>query len=113
VPIQTDTPDVWTPPVWQEGPDGLVADAKNELWTEYQDLNTVLSTGAGGAGGGDSMSGNATAPQNESDQLISTQPMGHDTSVIGEWKKGLQELKSTEPLDSWEGGGSPPMNPAP
>lgn len=112
MPIQSETPDVWTPPVWQEGPDGLVADAKNELWTEYDDIETVLSTGAGGAGGGDAMSGSGTSPSNESDQLISTKP-GQVTSVAGEWSKGLQEMKDTEPIDAWEGKGSPPINPAP
>jgi len=112
MPIQTETPDVWTPPVWQNGPDGLVADATQELWAEHQDLNTVLSTGAGGAGGGEAMSGSGTAPQNESDQIISTKP-GQVTSVAGEWAKGLKELRSTEPIDAWEGQSTGPMNPAP
>lgn len=103
----------WTPQVWRDSPEVLVQEAQKELWVEYKDLQTVLSTGAGPAGGGEAMSGQATAPENESDQLISTQPMGGSTSVLGEWNKAMSDMKDTEPIDAWEGTSSGPLNPAP
>ena len=83
---------VWTPQVWRDGPDRLVAEATAEMWGDQRDIQRTLDTPAI-----DAMSGNHTAPQNESDQLISTLPTDRGT-VREEWDTTLKDLRQTEPL---------------
>jgi hypothetical protein len=98
-------PPPWQPDVWSTGPDGEVDKAKRDLFSNYKELEKTLITAAGG-GAPDAISGNGTAPSNESDQLVSTHP-GATNGVTGEWKAAMQSLKQTEPLAEHD------LNPAP
>lgn len=96
----------WTPEVWQKGPDALVAKAQSALWDDQKHVGDVL-------GGADlAMAGNTSAPQNESDEIISGQDPSRSQRAQ-HWQDCLQSLRKTEPV-VWSnkaiGGG---LNPAP
>ena len=104
----------WTPLVWQEGPDGLLADAQGQLWQDHQEITTgVLGTGDR------AMSGSQTAPQNESDQMINgatpgDSPSGSDSGGgrAATWANQVRDLYRTEPLAAWATGAKDgPANP--
>lgn len=105
----------WTPQVWRDGPDALVAQATAAL---FQDSHEITS---GVLDGGDrAMAGSQTAPQNESDQVIDgstpgDSPSGSDRGGrYGTWKNQLEDLYRDEPLAAWSGGAKDgPANPAP
>ena len=107
----------WTPQVWQDGPDALIAQARADLFTQQRDLVADVLDG-----GNDAMSGNSTAPQNESDQVFDVQQAGQQArdstagdSRVREWNSAMADLRDTEPrIAGWSSGektGTP--NPAP
>lgn len=85
----------WTPLVWQEGPDKLVADAQAAIFEDYGEItNGIL-------GGDDhAISGPATGKENETDQVIAPAPQSR-TAV---WQDGLKDLRRDEPLAAWATG---------
>jgi hypothetical protein len=105
----------WTPLVWQEGPDGIVADAQKQLWLDQSDLQTTLGPSESSL----SMSGSHTSPENETDMLVDGTTPGDSPSHGGatgrasEWHSNLLDLYRDEPLASWATGAKDgPPNPA-
>ena len=79
----------WTPLVWSKSPEQLVAMAQQDLFATRADVETgALGTSKS------SMSGQQTAPANESERFITPTP----TSLNDHWKHALNDLRATEPL---------------
>ena len=111
----------WTPQVWRDGPDVLVAQARQALFGDRTEIDS------GVLGGGDrAMSGSSTAPQNESDQMIDGSTPGDSPSGTpgrqggraAQWQQNLAYLRRDEPLAAWSSGQKDgpamgPANPAP
>jgi len=95
----------WTPAVWQQGPDGLVAEATASLWQDHAAITSDVLNG-----GDRAMSGGQSAPQNETDQVINGStpgdaPSGSDKGGrAGTWRNQVQDLYRDEPLAAWAGG---------
>jgi hypothetical protein len=100
----------WTPAVWQQGPDGLIAEARQCLWADQTDVTSALD------GGDRAMGGSNAAPQNESDQLIDGSTPGDSpsgghgtgsgkpTGRASHWNAMMREMRDTEPLAAWTSG---------
>lgn len=104
----------WTPQVWADGPDGIVKEATQEMWTDYTEMtNGVLGTNDR------AMSGPTTAPENESDQIIDSSTPGDSpshstggTSRSSIWNTSMADLRRSEPLAAWSDGSKDgPANP--
>jgi hypothetical protein len=99
----------WTPPVWTEGPDGLIAQAKSDLFQTDADIGRILSANEA------AMSGTKQAPQNESDQVIPADASSNN-SRSEFWQSTLNELRKTAPLagmDNPNKPGGPEATPTP
>ena len=108
----------WTPQVWRDGPDGIVAQATQSLFADQTEItNKVL----GATSSTVAMSGSDTNPENETDQLIDTSTPGdspsHGPSTNGraaQWSSMMNDLRRDEPLANWSDGSKDgPANPAP
>jgi hypothetical protein len=108
----------WTPQVWRDGPDLLVAQARQSL---FQDRAEVEQGALGASESSVAMSGPVTNPENESDMIIDGSTPGDSpshgeggTTRAGIWNGAMQDLRRTEPLANWATGAkSGPANPAP
>ena len=87
----------WTPAVWTEGPDKLVADAQAQLWQDYGDTNSAL-----GPSSSSMAIAGASQPENESEQLIdgttpgdgpSPAPPGTEGSGTGRAAQGKPQFR--------------------
>jgi hypothetical protein len=107
----------WTPQVWRDGPDGLVAQAQQMLFQNDQEMDQTLSASQGSV----AMSGPTANPENETDQIIDPMTPGdspsHGPSTSGRasyWNGMMQDMRRDEPLASWASGQKDgPANPAP
>jgi hypothetical protein len=91
----------WTPDVWTQGPDGLVASCQADLWAVDKDLGSALGPGSGVP----SMAGPADQKANESDQVIDPTTPGDEPGGPGygsgratQWQANVQQLRKTEAL---------------
>lgn len=85
----------WTPQVWRDGPDALVAQARTALWQERGDIER----GALGPSTEDAaMDGYASQPANESDQIINPVTPSDGTGRATQWHNNLETLRATHPL---------------
>ena len=97
----------WTPAVWAQGPDALVAQAQSQLWQDHTEIASGVLDG-----GDRAMSGSETAPQNESDQMIDGSTPGDSPSGTpgrqggraAQWQTNLAYLRRDEPLAAWSSG---------
>lgn len=80
----------WTPPVWQSGPDGLVAEAKQEMWSNYTDVTRDI---LGSASGGDSSAMSGGSPQGKDDGEYYQHPGDGPDSRAADWNNQLQEMR--------------------
>jgi hypothetical protein len=108
----------WTPQVWRDGPDVLVAQAQQALWADQHDIVADVLDGDNRA-----MSGSETAPENESDITYATQMAAGDrihssedvTNRADVWDSTMDDMRATEPrIAGWSSGDHVgPPNPAP
>lgn len=82
----------WQPDVWKVGPDTLVAQARQALFADSEDLvDGVLNSAANGA-----MSGRQTSPKNDAELILdATAP---SQSRAGLWSDMMGELRADEPM---------------
>lgn len=103
----------WTPLVWQQGPDRLVADAQAELWQDSHEIETGILGGTQSA-----MAGSTPGVRNEGEQVIDGSTPGDSPSGGGgsgradHWNSVMRDLRKTEPLAAWATGAHDgPANP--
>ena len=95
----------WTPAVWTEGPDKLVADAEQQLWADQADVGAVL------AGTDRAMGGSGTSDQNESDIMLDPADRAN-SGRLAQWNDSLNDMRRNEPLAAWASGAHDgPANP--
>lgn len=107
----------WTPQVWRDGPDVLVAQATQALWSDSKEIEGTLSASQGSV----AMAGPTANPENESDEMIDGSTPGdspaHGPTSGGratQWNSMMQDMRRNEPLASWSNGSKDgPANPAP
>lgn len=80
----------WTPPVWQEGPDALVAQARLDLFQYRADVEVKALGDPDMA-----MAGGQTSPTNESERIIDGSTR---RPLKNHWDRALTDLRATEPL---------------
>lgn len=82
----------WTPPVWDLGPDGLVAQARQALFGDSTDLvDGVLNSSTG------AMAGHQTAPNNDAELYIDTDHPDNKGRGAA-WRSELNTLRADEPM---------------
>lgn len=85
----------WTPQVWRDGPDALVAQAQSALWQNRGDVEI----GALGPTTEDAaMDGTVAQSANESDQMINPSAPSDGTGRATQWRNNLETLRATHPL---------------
>ena len=85
----------WTPAVWQQGPDALIATAQQQLWQDQQDITSDV------LGSDDrAFDGTKTSDQNESDIMVPAAAMSRGQA----WQQQVSDMRRTEPLAAWASG---------
>lgn len=80
----------WTPQVWRDGPDVLVAQAQQALFQHRADVEGALGSGDPAA-----IAGPVNQGANESEQLIDP---SQDSGRASVWKTTLNNMRSVYPL---------------
>jgi hypothetical protein len=84
----------WKPQVWVKGPDQLVAEARQALFSNLEGIED----GVLGASEPEAMAGGSPQDINESEQLIDPTQPPEGQGRASQWKTNLNALRATEPL---------------